>query len=131
MEHNNEFQIQLLLQIGSCSFIVNLILWHLCNEGLVFNNNLLAWIQHGNLTGFNILQDFVTFGVQESCKLLQFKHFLGTSCKIRNERITTNLPNSALWTKIKKFEWPNLYNVHKNALPPNKEPIFLSFALTH
>jgi hypothetical protein len=77
------------------------------------------------------LQDFVTFGVQESCKLLQLKHSIGTSCKIRNEWITTNLPNSALWTKKKKFEWPNLYDVHNNALPPNKEPISLSFAPTH
>jgi hypothetical protein len=60
-----------------------LILWHLCNEGLVFSHNLLAWKNHGNLTGFNIPQDFVTFGVQKSCKLLQFKHFLGTSYKIK------------------------------------------------
>jgi hypothetical protein len=49
----------------------------------------------------------------------------------KNERITTNLPNNALWTRKKGFEWPNLYNVHNNALPPNVEPISFSFALTH
>jgi hypothetical protein len=49
----------------------------------------------------------------------------------KNEWIVTNLPNGALWTKKKMFEWLNLYNVHNIALPPNKEPISLSFALTH
>jgi hypothetical protein len=37
---------------------------------------------HGNLVGFNIPQIFVTFGVVESCKLLQLKDFLKTSCKV-------------------------------------------------
>jgi hypothetical protein len=49
----------------------------------------------------------------------------------RNEKIATNVPNNALWTKKKRFEWPNLHDVHNNALPPNKELISPSFALTH
>jgi hypothetical protein len=49
----------------------------------------------------------------------------------KNERITTNFLDSALWTKKKGLESRNLYNVHNNALPPNMEPISLSFALTH
>jgi hypothetical protein len=57
--------------------------------------------------------------------------FFGTSCKKRNEKIATNVPNNALWTKKKRFEWPNLHDVHNNALPPNKELISPSFALTH
>jgi hypothetical protein len=38
-------------------------------------------IVNGNLVGF-IPQIFVTFGVVESCKLLQLKDFLKTSCKV-------------------------------------------------
>jgi hypothetical protein len=56
--------------------------------------------------------------------------FLGLLAN-KNERITTNLLDTALWTKKKGFEWPNLYDAHNNALPPNMEPISLSFALTH
>jgi hypothetical protein len=33
--------------------------------------------------GFNIPQDFASFGVEENYKLLQLKHFLRTSCKIK------------------------------------------------
>jgi hypothetical protein len=49
----------------------------------------------------------------------------------KNEGIATNLLGNALWIENKRFECSNLYDVHNNALPPNKEPISLSFALTH
>jgi hypothetical protein len=42
-------------------------------------------IVHGNLVGFSIPQIFVTFGVVESCKILQLKDFLKTSCKVGEE----------------------------------------------
>jgi hypothetical protein len=55
---------------------------HLHNEGLIFQHNLIARRQYGNLASFNVLQNFVTFGVKERLELLQFKHFFGTLGKI-------------------------------------------------
>jgi hypothetical protein len=111
MEPKNEFQIQLFFQIGYCNFILNLILWHLRNEGFVFSHNPLAWRQHGNLVGFNILQDFVTFGLQDSCKLLQLKHFLWDFLQNKKWRDCNKSSKWCIMDKKKRFEWSNLYAI--------------------
>jgi len=73
MEINNELHIEHLLQsnlatlfsIWSSNIFIIKILYlaitHLDGDNV-----------HGNLVGFNIPQIFVTFGVVESCKLLQW-----------------------------------------------------------
>ncbi len=83
MEAKNQFNIQPLLDVGFyTTSIFNLIFPHLYNGGLIFQHNPLVRRQYANPTSFDVLQNFVTFGVKERLELLQFKHFLGTLGKI-------------------------------------------------
>jgi hypothetical protein len=60
---------------------------HLHDEIFIFYHNSLTKKQHGNPIGFDVSKKFVTFGVKESYKLLQFKQFLGMSRKIKVQRL--------------------------------------------
>jgi len=83
METRNQLNFQQLLDIGSyTTSIFNLIFPHLHNEGFLFQHNPLTRRQYGNLASFDVLQNFVTFGVKEKLELLQLKHFLGILGKI-------------------------------------------------
>jgi hypothetical protein len=83
MEARNQFNIQQPLDIGSyTTSIFNMTFPHFHNEGLIFQHNLIARRQYGNLVSFDVLQNVVTFGVKERLELLQFKHFFGTLGKI-------------------------------------------------
>jgi hypothetical protein len=66
---------------------VNKLFPHLPDEIFIFCHNSLTKGQHGNPVGFDVSKKFVTFGVKESYKLLQFKHFIGVSRKIGVQRL--------------------------------------------
>ncbi len=66
---------------------MNKIFPHLHDEIFIFCHNLLTKGQHGNPIGFDVSKKFVTFGVKENYKLLQFKHFLRMSRKIGVQKL--------------------------------------------
>jgi hypothetical protein len=106
METMNQLNIQQLFNIGSyTTSIFNLIFPHLHNEGLIFQHNPLTRKQYGNLASFDVLQNFVTFGVKESLELLQLKHFLGTLGKIGMQSWSASSRCTIKRTWMAKLVW--------------------------
>jgi hypothetical protein len=66
---------------------VNKLFPHLHDEIFIFFHNSFTKGQHGNPVSFDVSKKFVTFGVKESYKLLQFKHFIGMSRKTRVQKL--------------------------------------------